>query len=60
MTLMTKEAYLSSLRKLNHRVFIQGERVESVPDHPISRPPVMALAETYLQAEQEDLKSLFT
>ncbi|MBU0698611.1 MAG: 4-hydroxybutyryl-CoA dehydratase, partial [Proteobacteria bacterium] len=60
MTLMTKEAYLSSIRKLNHRVFIQGERVESVPDHPISRPPVMALAETYLQAEQEDLKSLFT
>ena len=60
MALMTKEAYLSSLRKLDHRVFIQGERVESVPDHPISRPPAMALAEIYQQAGQEDMRSLFT
>ena len=54
MALMTKEQYLSSLRKLDHRVFIQGERVENVPDHPISRPPAMALAEIYQQAGQED------
>ena len=26
MALMTKEQYLSSLRELDHRVFIQGER----------------------------------
>ena len=42
MALMTKEAYLSSIRKLDHRVFIQGEKVENIPDHPISGPPVMA------------------
>ena len=46
MALMTKEEYLSSLRKLEHRVFIQGERVESVPDHPISGPPAKDMAET--------------
>jgi 4-hydroxybutyryl-CoA dehydratase/vinylacetyl-CoA-Delta-isomerase len=58
--LMTKEQYLSSLRELDHRVFIQGDAVQSVPDHPISKPPAMAMAETYQQAEQEDMKSLFT
>ncbi|MBW1703805.1 MAG: 4-hydroxybutyryl-CoA dehydratase [Deltaproteobacteria bacterium] len=60
MALMTKEQYLSSLRGLGHQVFIQGEKVESVPDHPISKPPAMAMAETYQQAEQEDMKALFT
>ena len=60
MALMTKEQYLSSLRELDHRVFIQGEAVQSVPDHPISKPPAMAMAETYQQAEQEDMKPLFT
>ncbi len=60
MALKTKEQYLSSLRELGHRVFIQGEKVASVPDHPISRPPAMAMAETYQQAEQEDMKPLFT
>jgi 4-hydroxybutyryl-CoA dehydratase/vinylacetyl-CoA-Delta-isomerase len=60
MALMTKEQYLSSLRGLGHRVFIQGEKVDSVPDHPISRPPAMAMAETYQQADQEDMKALFT
>lgn len=60
MTLMTRDAYLTSIGRLDNRVFIQGERVESVPDHPISRPPAQALAETYEQAAQEDMKHLFT
>ncbi len=60
MALMTKEQYLSSLRELDHRVFIQGERVDNIPDHPISKPPAMALAEIYQQAGQEDMKQLFT
>ena len=60
MALITKDEYLSSIRRLGHRVFIRGEKVESVPDHPISGPPAMALAETYEQAGSEDMKSLFT
>lgn len=60
MALMTKEQYLSSMRSLDHTVFIQGERVESVVDHPISGSPAMAMAETYFQAEQEEMKPLFT
>ena len=60
MTLMTRDRYLSTLKELPHSVFIQEERVRNVVDHPISRPPAMAMAETYHQAEQEEMKSLFT
>jgi 4-hydroxybutyryl-CoA dehydratase / vinylacetyl-CoA-Delta-isomerase len=57
---ITKEAYLKSVRDLNHRVFIQGELVHNIVDHPISGPPAMALAETYAQAEKEENKALYT
>ncbi|MFO7963428.1 MAG: 4-hydroxyphenylacetate 3-hydroxylase N-terminal domain-containing protein [Desulfobacterales bacterium] len=58
--MITKEEYLDSIRKLDHTVYIQGDRVESVVDHPISRPPAMAMAETYAQAEKEEKKDLYT
>jgi len=60
MSLMTKEQYLDSLRNLGHRVFIKGEEVQSIADHPISGPPAMAMAETYAQAKIDEMKSLFT
>ena len=60
MALMTMEQYLSTIRELDHTVFIQGEKIESVVEHPISKPPAMAMAETYYRADQEDSKSLFT
>lgn len=60
MALMTGDQYISGLRGLGHHVFIQGEEIQDVTDHPISRPPAMALAETYFQAEHEELQSLFT
>ena len=58
MTLMSRDEYLSSLSRLDHRAYIQGQVVSSVPDHPISRPGAMAMAETYNQAEQDP--ELFT
>jgi 4-hydroxybutyryl-CoA dehydratase/vinylacetyl-CoA-Delta-isomerase len=60
MALMTGDQYISSLRGLGHHVFIQGEEIQDVTDHPISRPPAMAIAETYFQAEQKEMQSLFT
>ena len=60
MAIKTKDQYVSTLKKLDHRVFIQGEEISSVVDHPISGPPAMAMAETYTHAEQEETKSLFT
>ena len=58
MGLMSGRQYLDQLRQLKHRVFIQGEQAPSVPDHPISRPAAMAMAETYDQAAQNP--ELFT
>ena len=58
--MISKETYLNSISNLGHRVFIQGEVVANIVEHPISRPPVMALAETYAQAEKEEKKSLYT
>jgi 4-hydroxybutyryl-CoA dehydratase/vinylacetyl-CoA-Delta-isomerase len=60
MTLMTGDHYLASLGQLGHQVFIQGQKIQDVTEHPISRPPAMAMAETYFQAEQDPMKALFT
>ena len=58
--MISKETYLNSIKNLDHRVFIQGQLVDNIVDHPISRPPIMALAETYAQAEKEEKKNLYT
>jgi 4-hydroxybutyryl-CoA dehydratase/vinylacetyl-CoA-Delta-isomerase len=60
MPLKTKEDYLKSIRDLDHRVFIRGEKIGSIVDHPISGPAAMAMAETYHLAGQEDTAALFT
>lgn len=43
----TKEEYIASLRKLKLEVYMFGERVKNVVDHPIIRPSVNAVAATY-------------
>jgi 4-hydroxybutyryl-CoA dehydratase / vinylacetyl-CoA-Delta-isomerase len=60
MPLMTKDQYLSRLNDLEHRVFIRGEQVRRIADHPISGPPAMAMAETYEQAGRKSAADLFT
>ena len=60
MALKTTEEYVRSLRDFGHRVCIQGELIESVVDHPISKPPAMALGETYRLAGKKETSSLFT
>jgi 4-hydroxybutyryl-CoA dehydratase/vinylacetyl-CoA-Delta-isomerase len=47
------EQYLESLRGRNLRVFLMGERVEEPVDHPIIRPSINAVAETYDLAERD-------
>ena len=38
--MMTPEQYLESLRKLKLKVFMFGEIVDNVVDHPIIRPSI--------------------
>ena len=37
MALMTPQEYIESLRKLNTRVYMFGEKIENWVDHPIGR-----------------------
>ncbi len=58
--MISKAEYLESLAKLEHRVFIGGKQVSNVVENAMSKPAVMALAETYHQAEQASNQDLFT
>ncbi len=51
MTLMTREAYIESLRAMKRRVFVIGEEVENLVDHPLVRPSLNACAMTYELAQ---------
>ncbi|MBM3128342.1 MAG: 4-hydroxybutyryl-CoA dehydratase [Chloroflexi bacterium] len=58
MPLMTKDEYIASLRALKRRVYIFGERVENVVDHPLIRPSLNACAMTYGLAQQPEYVGL--
>lgn len=45
--MMTKEAYIESIRKLRANVYLFGKKVEDVPSNPILWPSLNALAQTY-------------
>lgn len=49
----TAEDYRASLRGRGLRVFLFGELIEEPSEHPIIRPSVNAVAETYALAERE-------
>ena len=58
MALMTGTQYIESLRKLNTRVYMFGEKIENWVDHPIIRPSINCVAMTYdlaLEPAYEDL-----
>ncbi|MBZ9687602.1 4-hydroxyphenylacetate 3-hydroxylase family protein [Clostridium estertheticum] len=60
MGLMTKEQYIESLRKLNLKVYMFGELVENVVDHPIIRPSLNSVAMTYELAQNPEFEDLMT
>ena len=60
MGLMTREEYIESLRKLDLKVYMFGERIENPVDHPMIRPSMNSVAMTYALAEQEEYKDLMT
>ncbi|MDD3705114.1 MAG: 4-hydroxyphenylacetate 3-hydroxylase family protein [Clostridiaceae bacterium] len=54
----TKEQYIESLRQLHPVIYCNGEKIESVVDHPMTRPHVNSAAMTYdlaFDPEYEDL-----
>jgi 4-hydroxybutyryl-CoA dehydratase/vinylacetyl-CoA-Delta-isomerase len=60
MALMTKDAYLESLRRMKKRIFLFGEEVDDYVNHPIIRPSINACAMTYELAGQPEYEELMT
>ena len=57
---MTGAQYEESLRKMNFKVYLQGERVENPVDHPIIRPSMNSVKATYELAELPECEDLMT
>ena len=53
MPIRTGAEYIQSLRGRNLKVYLFGERVKEPVDHPIIRPSINAVAETYDLAVRE-------
>ena len=49
----TKADYLDSLKNRNLTIYLMGELVEDPLTHPIIKPSIEAMAETYALAERE-------
>jgi 4-hydroxybutyryl-CoA dehydratase / vinylacetyl-CoA-Delta-isomerase len=51
--LRTSEDYIRSLRNRKLQVYFHGQLIENPVDHPVIRPSINAVAETYRLAEEE-------
>ena len=60
MSMMTGAQYEESLRKLKLKVYLQGEKVASVVDHPIIRPSMNSVKATYELAQMPEYEDLMT
>lgn len=60
MALMTGAQYIESLRKLNTRVYMFGEKIDNWVDHPIIRPSINCVAVTYDLAQDPQYEDLMT
>lgn len=60
MTLKSAEQYEESLRRLNFKVYLQGELVKNPVDHPIIRPSMNSVKMTYQLAQDPEYKDLMT
>ena len=57
---MNARQYEESLRKLNLKVYMFGERVTNVVDDPIIRPSMNAVALTYELAHSPEFEEIMT
>lgn len=60
MAMMTGAQYEASLRKMNFKVYLQGELVANTVDHPIIRPSLNSVKMTYDLAQDPEYAELMT
>ena len=59
--MLTAEQYIQSLRDLGkRRVYVMGEKVDNIVDHPMIRPSINCCAMTYKLAEMPEYADLMT
>ena len=58
--MMTAKEYIDSLRKLNTRVYMFGEKIDNWVDHPMIRPSINCVAMTYALAQDPQYEDLMT
>jgi 4-hydroxybutyryl-CoA dehydratase/vinylacetyl-CoA-Delta-isomerase len=57
---MTGEQYVESLRKLNTKVYMFGQKIDNWVDHPIIRPSINCVKMTYDLAQDPEHEDLMT
>ena len=60
MALMSAKEYIDSLRKMNTRIYMFGEKIENWVDHPMIRPSINCVALTYALAQDPEYADLMT
>ncbi|HRC79875.1 MAG TPA: 4-hydroxyphenylacetate 3-hydroxylase N-terminal domain-containing protein [Sedimentibacter sp.] len=60
MPLKTPEEYIASLRELNTRVYMFGQKIDNWVDDPIIRPSINCVAMTYALAQKPEYEDLMT
>ncbi|MFP3156119.1 4-hydroxybutyryl-CoA dehydratase [Lachnospiraceae bacterium ZAX-1] len=60
MALMTSEQYVESIRKMKRNIYFQGKKLENPVDHPVLRPSMNCLIETYDMAFMPEYEELMT
>ena len=58
--MMTAKEYIDSLRKMNTRVYMFGEKIDNWVDHPMIRPSINCVAMTYALAQDPQYEELMT
>ena len=58
--MLTAEQYIESLHRINYKVYMFGEEVKNVVDHPIIRPSINAVAKSYELAADPAYEDLMT
>jgi 4-hydroxybutyryl-CoA dehydratase / vinylacetyl-CoA-Delta-isomerase len=60
MTLRTPQQYVDSIRQIKQKVFIAGQRINDVTDHPNTRPVIAAVSKTYELALDPGYENILT
>ena len=60
MGLMTSAQYIESIRALKRNVYYMGEKIENTVDHPVLRPSMNCIIETYEMAQMPEYEDLMT